>query len=60
MGFGFLFKLDESCVENHVNERRVRTVEEIEPIAAVSLGNTFKPPQPQAVRLLLVEYKFKI
>ncbi|XP_015761968.1 PREDICTED: nuclear export mediator factor NEMF-like, partial [Acropora digitifera] len=34
MGFGFLFKLDESCVENHVNERRVRTVEEIEPIAA--------------------------
>ena len=61
MGFGFLFKLDESCVENHVNERRVRTVEEIEPIAAVSLGNTFtKPSQPQAVRLVLAEYKFRI
>lgn len=61
MGFGFLFKLDESCVENHVNERRVRTVEEIEPIAAVSLGNTFtKPSRSQAVRLAFAEYRFKI
>ena len=49
MGFGFLFKLDESCVENHVNERRVRTVEEIEPVAAVSLGNTFTTPCSQRV-----------
>jgi len=24
MGFGFLFKLDDSCLAAHINERRVR------------------------------------
>ncbi|CAH3150400.1 unnamed protein product [Porites evermanni] len=35
MGFGFMFKLDETCIENHLNERRVRTVEDTE-----SVGDT--------------------
>ena len=45
MGFGFMFKLDESCVENHINERRVRRVEDNESVA-VSLVVTisFSPP----------------
>ena len=30
MGFGFLFKLDETSVENHLNERKVRAVEDTE------------------------------
>ena len=32
MGFGFMFKLDETCIENHLNERRVRTVEDTETV----------------------------
>lgn len=32
MGFGFMFKLDETCIENHLNERRVRTVEDTESV----------------------------
>ncbi len=28
MGFGFLFRLDESCVGKHKNERRIKNVEE--------------------------------
>lgn len=30
MGFGFLFKLDEMFIENYLNERKVRVVEDIE------------------------------
>ena len=30
LGFGILFKLGEECVENHKNERRVRTLMEDE------------------------------
>ena len=30
MGFGFLFKLDETSIENHLNERKVRAVEDTE------------------------------
>lgn len=37
MGFGFMFKLDESCVENHINERRVRRVEDNESVAETEL-----------------------
>ena len=41
MGFGFMFKLDETCIENHLNERRVRTVEDTEPVEVRSW--TFLP-----------------
>ena len=36
MGFGFMFKLDETCIENHLNERRVRTVEDTESVGVSS------------------------
>ena len=36
MGFGFMFKLDETCIENHLNERRVRTVEDTETVEVKS------------------------
>ena len=36
MGFGFLFKLDETCIENHLNERRVRTVEDVDAVEVSS------------------------
>lgn len=32
MGFGFMFKLDDTCIENHLNERRVRAVEDAESV----------------------------
>ena len=42
MGFGFMFRLDETCIENHVNERRVRTVEDAEMTGVSStLSKTF-------------------
>ena len=37
MGFGFMFKLDDTCIENHLNERRVRTVEDAESVGVGSL-----------------------
>lgn len=36
MGFGFMFKLDETCIENHLNERRVRAVEDAETVEVKS------------------------
>ena len=36
MGFGFLFKVDESCLANHVNERRPRVTDDTESIAVRS------------------------
>lgn len=38
MGFGFMFKLDETCIANHLNERRVRTVEDTESVEVRSLS----------------------
>ena len=32
MGFGFLFKVDESCVSKHANERRPRITDEADSI----------------------------
>lgn len=32
MGFGFIFKLDETCIGNHLNERKVRAVDDAESI----------------------------
>ena len=36
MGFGFVFKLDETCIENHLNERKVKTVEDAESVGVSS------------------------
>ena len=30
MGFGIMFKLDETCITNHVNERKVKLYEDSE------------------------------
>ena len=40
MGFGVMFKLDESCVENHVNERKSKFLDEASDPAIVSLHGT--------------------
>lgn len=44
LGFGILFKLGEECVENHKNERRVRTLMEDEAVAS-----TASSEQPQEI-----------
>ena len=36
LGFGILFKLGDDCLENHKNERRVRTLET--EVSAISLS----------------------
>ncbi|XP_059480083.1 ribosome quality control complex subunit NEMF homolog [Neocloeon triangulifer] len=39
MGFGFLFKLEESSVARHVDERKIRTTEEEEDMSEISSVN---------------------
>jgi predicted ribosome quality control (RQC) complex YloA/Tae2 family protein len=39
MGFGLLFKLDESCLANHVGERRIRGMGDADTDASSVLGN---------------------
>ena len=36
MGFGIMFKIDETCVQNHVNDRKTKFFEETLQSAAVS------------------------
>ena len=37
-GFGFLFKLDESSIPNHADERRVRSIEDDEKVSSESIA----------------------
>ena len=37
MGFGFLFKVDETCIARHLHERKIHTAEDDEQLSVVSL-----------------------